>query len=460
MRATYKHVTLSKKEGLYMGLMGKIKALLDNNTNATPEEIDLNTPEYLDHAPQYTFIKALHAVILGDDTTIEKYLKFNPRYAQCRDWDEQSLIHKAALFARPTIIQQLIQHNTDINSLYKGQTPLHWLLSTDINWLNNHKKGQEHYQDQLRCLNILLKAGSDWRIRNEQGEMPIHIAARLGHTELLQQLLKQGGNIDELTEIDNDLEQQTQQGRSPLLLVARHNKKIQLLQFLLKNGANPNLQDQIPKYTALHYIASTPHNNDVNIEIHLGEITQVLLKYGACPNITAPLKQHKTPLHLAAVNNHVYIAEALLKKGADPQASADKGITPIRLAARQGSVDMIHCLLNCDVDINKSFALFHAAFCTSSTDAMALLIEKGADVNHPDPQGVTPLFAAISVSSLINVQFLLSHGADTSLHPIGRTVLQHAFANWGSIEALPENKRAPKASEDAKQIISVLGGFK
>ncbi len=443
-----------------MGLMGKIKALLDNNNQSSADDIDRNTPEYLDKPPSYTFVKALHAASLGDVDTIQAYLKFNPAYAICRDWDEQGLIHKAALFARPAILKMLLEQQADVNSLYKEQTPLHWLLSTDEHWIHNQKKDKkQHEQDQLDCLRLLLDAGADWKIRNEQGEMPIHMAARLGHQAPLQHLLKQGGNVDELTEIDNEAEQQTQQGRSPLLLVARHNKKITLLQFLLKNGANPNLQDEIPQYTALHYIASTPKSNNPKIEQHLGKITQTLLNHGACPNISAPLKQHKTALHFAATNNHVYIAKALLNKGADPMAKADKGITPMRLAARQGSVEMIDCLLAHKVDINKSFALFNAAFYSESTDAMSLLIKRGADVNHPDPQGVTPLFAAISVSSLANVQFLLSHGADLKLHPVGRTVLQHAFANWGSIEALPEDKRDPRAAEDAKQIISILGGF-
>jgi len=450
-----------------MSLLGKIKTLLANQEETQAlEEFDPYSPEQLDQPPDYTFVKALHAVAKGDTACIVDYLNLNPAYALCRDWEEHSLLHQAALFARLDIIELLLQQAINVNACYQDNSALHLAISTDNHWIQNHKPGQkkQHQQDQYQTIKRLLTHGASLKQVNERGENALHIAARLGHEHLLSLFLEHGAEIDQLTQNKAEGAQSNQQGRSALLLVARHNKRFKLMDWLIQQGANPNVQDDIPGYTPLHYIAACPliKNNDpqqANKENSLAKITQLLLKYKAAPNIAAPLKQHKTPLHLAAANNHVAMAEILLQHGADANVRADKGVTPMSLAARQGAVDMVACLLRYKVDINQSQALFFAAFCIHSRAAMNLLLEQGADINHPDSQGVTPLFAAISASSLANVQFLLDHGADVSLHPPGRTVLQHAFANWGTIEALPEKKRAANASEDAKQIISILGGF-
>jgi hypothetical protein len=55
--------------------------------------------------------------------------------------------------------------------------------------------------------------------------------------------------------------------------------------------------------------------------------------------------------------------------------------------------------------------------------------------------------------------YFIKSGYRYKLHPPRRTLLQHAFASWGSIEALPENKKDPKIAEDAVKIIELLGGF-
>jgi ankyrin repeat protein len=43
-----------------------------------------------------------------------------------------------------------------------------------------------------------------------------------------------------------------------------------------------------------------------------------------------------TPLHLAAFKGSVEMVELLLARGADPNARADKGATPLSAASRQG----------------------------------------------------------------------------------------------------------------------------
>lgn len=456
-----------------MGLFDKIKDYIDQKRGYEEddyyedeeefEESDSHgiSPEEVDDPPQYTFLKALHAASLGDVATISAYLKFNPAYAQCRDWEDNTLLHRASEYAQAEVVELLLQHEADPNALYKDHPPLHCAVSTTANWVKTKKKTVQYAQHQktrLSTVEALIKHGADLSLANDKGENPLHLAVRLGHGELVAFLLKQGMDVNVLTVVP-EVEDSPFNGRTPLLQAARYNKNKKLIHFLLQQGANPNAQDKNPGYTALHYLAATPLQEEPEKEKALAEIAVLLLKHKANPNLKAPQKQNQAPLHLAAMNNHAQLTEVLLKAGADVNQAADKGATAIGIAAKQGALDMVECLLKYGVDMVKTRALFYAAMCKKTTDVMQLLIDQGADINQPDEHQVTAIFSAISANAYENVKFLLDKGIDTRLHPAGLTVLQHAFANWGAIESIPEEKRDKVMTENAKNIIEALGGF-
>ncbi|MCP4698132.1 MAG: hypothetical protein GY862_14960 [Gammaproteobacteria bacterium] len=443
-----------------MGLFDKIKTLVGSSEYEDEYEDDEESgisPADIDKPP-YAFIKAMHAIAQGNIKVVREHLSFNKDYVHCKDWDDNSLLHKAAHFARPNIVELLLANEAEVNACYKDKTPLHFAIGTDAMWAKTNKKNTDyrtHRLHQQATVKLLLVNGADVDAKDEQGETPLHVAVRLGFADLAQSLLSKGATVDMLTKTSSGSHND---GRTPLLLAARHSKNAKIIEFLLRKGANPNAQDPKPGYTALHYIAATPFLKNPAKEKALGAVAALLLAHKANPNISATFKQRQTPLHLAAGNNHVAVAEALLAKGADINAKAAKKITPMGLAAKNGYMEMVACLLDQGVDVYKSRAMFYAAYCKISTEGMRLLLDRGVDINRPDEHGVTPLFAAISANSLANVKFMLENGADTKLHPPGTTVSQHAFANWGAIEAMPEKEKAAYA-DDAKGIIELIGGF-
>ncbi len=457
-----------------MGLFNKIKDMIDQRRGYDEDDYDEYddeeeyddtddgiSPEDIDDPPQYTFVKALHAVNLGDRDTISQYLAFNPAYAQCRDWEDNTLLHRAAEYAHAEIVELLLQHEADPNTLYKEHPPLHCCISTTPAWVKTKKKSidyAQHQKSRIGTVGALLKHGATLNAVNDKGENALHMSVRLGHTELVGFLLKQGADVNECTQVP-DAPDSPFNGRTPLLQAARYNKNKKLIHFLLEQGAKPNTCDNTPGYTALHYLAAAPLLDSPEKEKALADIAIVLLKHKADPNIKAVQKQNQTPLHLAAANNHALLTEILLKSGADVNQQADKGMTPIGIAAKQGALEMVECLLKYGVDMVSTRALFYAAMCKKTTDMMQLLLDHGADVNQPDEHQVTAIFSAISANSYDNVKFLLDKGLDTRLHPSGRTVLQHAFANWGAIESISEDKRNQEMADNAKNIIDVLGGF-
>ena len=91
-----------------------------------------------------------------------------------------------------------------------------------------------------------------------------------------------------------------------------------------------------------------------------------------------------TPAHLAAQNGNPTIAEALLKAGANPNATLPEGETVLMTAARTGNVDVIRAL-----------------------------VSRGADVNASEQwQGQTPLMWAASQNNAGAVKALIELGAD------------------------------------------------
>ena len=111
------------------------------------------------------------------------------------------------------------------------------------------------------------------------------------------------------------------------------------------------------------------------------DAVQVLLANGA--NVTEQ-GELGTPLHVAAVQGNRRIADILVAKGADIEASREGSSTrPLHQAASFGNLDVV-----------------------------ALLIEKGAKVDVRNELGSTPLHEAVQGRHSDVVKVLLDHGAD------------------------------------------------
>lgn len=262
----------------------------------------------------------------------------------------------------------------------------------------------------------------------------LHLAAKRGFTELVDFLLTKGAVID-----------LTATGGNTALHLAAQEAQFSVCQMLLAAGANPALKndgkisaidlfalhgqslltlqclkDEKETGFALHMAALGGQTDLVKtligqgVNIHsLGpdgmtplqnailsypgksmkdkiNISTVLLASGAFPNTP-----ERPPLHLAT--GSVKLTELLLASGANPGQKDGQGQIALHLAAAQGNIETVACLLkkypigiNAQ-DHNGNTALHVAAFHSRGVKMLETLVLAGIDVDLKNTSGKTAL---------------------------------------------------------------------
>ena len=176
-------------------------------------------------------------------------------------------------------------------------------------------------------------------------------------------------------------------GDSPLILTVE-NGNLDIINFLLDSGADPNLATD--SYTPL--VAS--------VRATRNDILDILLQRGADVN-GQTLVSHWTALHAAASHEYTNHVAALLHHGADPNAVDRWGRTPL-----------------------------HVAISSSDLETTQLLITSGGDPTLRDDDSETPLHWALEKQSKPLVEALLAGKA--SLSDIG--TVSRLQAEWAASE--------------------------
>ena len=191
--------------------------------------------------------------------------------------------------------------------------------------------------------------------------------------------------------------------------------------------------------------------------------------------MSAATREGVTPLALAAINGSTGMTETLLKAGARPNVALPEGETILMTAARTGQPEVVKLLVKAGADLNArenwfgETALMWAA-AENHADAVRVLVEAGADLNARSrsldvprrrngqsilPLGSwTPLMYAARQGAHDSLRALIEAGADMNLvDPDGATALVIAIinANYDEAALLAEKGADPNIGDkDAK----------
>lgn len=232
--------------------------------------------------------------------------------------------------------------------------------------------------------------------------MPQALISRafFGHRTVVRVLLKNGADPNYLSRDGS---------YSPLILAAARNDA-KLIQMLLKAGAKIDLRNKSGA-TALQYAADQGASDAV----------KALLAAGADPDRFD--EKGLSPIHRASIDGHTDVVKKLIKAGGDVSLKTKKnafGYTALHIAARYGHFELVNLLLKLGADVNAETTGFkqtplHQAAIANVDSILLTLIEAGADVDHADADGDTPLLVAALFGNQESLKVLVNNGADKSL---------------------------------------------
>jgi uncharacterized protein len=276
----------------------------------------------------------------------------------------------------------------------------------------------------MEVTEALLQAGADVNAADSLKRTALMIAIEWKHEAIAQKLIDAGADVNA-----KDLS-----GR-PVLTQAIELRLLRLAHALLDAGASPlprAKEDCMPLTAASQAVvifegALTPEMKNRLREDAIGLINR-LLDEGAKPTGVSVLGQ-------AIWERNIALATRLIQAGS-PLRSHVTFMDPLVMASVRGMSELVRVMLAAGARAHDvpgaSGLLTELAKSRSQDDALlecaGLLLEAGANVNHADSEGFTPLRGAVSGGCPRFARWLLDHGAEPNpLTKDGGTPLDLAY---------------------------------
>uniref|UniRef100_A0A3Q1FU78 Kinase D-interacting substrate 220a n=1 Tax=Acanthochromis polyacanthus TaxID=80966 RepID=A0A3Q1FU78_9TELE len=245
-------------------------------------------------------------------------------------------------------------------------------------------------EENLAAIKAHLDKFKDVDSRSDNGQTPLMVAAEQGNLEILQELIRRGANVN-LDDVDC----------WTALISAAKEGHIEVVRELLENNANLEHRD-MGGWTALMWAAYKGRT----------DVAQLLLEKGANPNITGQYSVY--PIIWAAGRGHAEIVHLLLQHGAKVNCSDKYGTTPLIWAARKGHYESVMHLLANGADVDQEGANSMTALIVAVkggyTEVVKELLKRNPNVNMTDKDGSTALAIAAKEGHTEIVQDLLDAG--------------------------------------------------
>ncbi|XP_025412128.1 ankyrin-3-like isoform X4 [Sipha flava] len=124
-------------------------------------------------------------------------------------------------------------------------------------------------------------------------------------------------------------------------------------------------------------------------------------------------------LRAARSGNLEKVLLLLESSGVDVNTANSNGLNALHLAAKDGHVDIVKCLLKRGCSVNsvtkKGNSALHIASLAGQEEIVKVLVENNASINIQSHSGFTPLYMAAQENHCSIVEILLRHGANQLL---------------------------------------------
>ncbi|CAB0030145.1 unnamed protein product [Trichogramma brassicae] len=388
-----------------------------------------------------------------DDELVQRFFDVDHEFNQlvqvnARDKWGNPPLHWALENGHLNIIQLLLRRGADANlANLKGLTPLHIiclkkdddddLVSRFFDWVNKvNQIVQVNAQDQwgntplhwalenkhLNVVQLLLRQGADANLPNLKGLTLLHIIClkKDDDDHLVKRFFDWVNKINQVVQVNA----QDKSGNSPLHW-ALDKKHVKIAEWLLKNShADPNLANAAG-LTPLQIICI----NKVYDDIYDDDFVELLFKISEERNQTVQVNIRfefgNTLLHLAVCKGKLKMAGLLLRRGADPNLTNEKGLTPLHIISQEcdddgefletffAINDKVGRTVLVDIQNSKGDTALHLALTSDNKKAAELLLRRGANPNVANKEKSTPLHVVCQKKDdeedLVKMLFELSH---------------------------------------------------
>ena len=215
-------------------------------------------------------------------------------------------------------------------------------------------------------------------------------------------------------------------GWTPLHLAAGRGH-LEVVKYLVEKGADVNARNKYG-WTPLHCA----------IEIYGGGIAH--FEIVPAGENTFELKEKKREASSGEIVRY------LIKNGADVNAKDNEGYTPLYYAITLEDMESAHILIENGSNVNErteESTLFHILVAKGNLELVKLAVERGANINARDKDGLTLLHYALAGRKTRIFKYLVKKGADIHVRDIqGLTILHYAaiLGNFEVVKYLIEKK--------------------
>ena len=296
----------------------------------------------------------------------------------------------------------------------------------------------------LEVYQELVRRGANIEVQSANGFRPIHFAVEMGHLKIVEDLVKRHADVnlsysDEVT----------------LLYKAVHREHLEIANLLQEHGA---IVDAVGATRCLPKALARQHT----------EIVELLVSHGADIN-----DQDLHPLGIATRSKQLNNVKFLTEQGANLDAKDGSGYTPAQIAATVGWLEGLKFFLeNFGIEPNldwkgAAFAIFMNSKDPEGTaTTIEYLIDRGLiHIDSRDSDGAPLLYRAWELGQTRTVEVLLAETAN----PVARSragetrweIAMRAGKQWrvSKIKEFASNLRAgPRSKRFCETQLSPCGG--